>query len=75
MSSAILLFLHIFVYYKVNKWMQVQIQSDPHQAQHQRERQTNTIKQPQNEQKASRFGNPFQKKKWQLCYLNLTEYI
>ena len=38
--------------------------------QQQSERQTNTIKQPQNEQMASRVGNSFLKR-WQLCYPNL----
>ena len=42
--------------------------------QHQRERETNTIQQPQNEQMSSRVGNNFQKR-WQLCYPNIIEYI
>ena len=42
--------------------------------QQQREKQTNTIKQAQNEQRASRIGNSFPKR-WVLCYPKLTEYI
>ena len=59
---------------KVNKWTQARIQSDLHTSnpQFQRKRQKNTIKQPQNEQMASRAGNFFSE--WcQLCYPDLTE--
>ena len=42
--------------------------------QHRRERQTNTIKQPQNDQTVSRVGNSFPKK-WELSYIKLTKYI
>ena len=46
---------------EVNKWTQ-----EP-------SKQTNTIKQPQEEQMASRVGNPFPKRR-QLSYINLTKY-
>ena len=57
-------------------WTQKLIQSEPHQAPNtrQRERQTDTIKQSQNEWMASKVGSSFPKN-WQLCYPNLIEYI
>ena len=67
-----------FIEYKVNNRTQELIQSDTIRStsslQHQRERQTNTRKQPQSKQTASRVGNSFPKK-WELCYPNLSEYI
>ena len=71
-----LLYLNYKTYFSaVNKWTQELIQSDPHQVLNTNwERQANTIKQPQNEQIARRFGNSFPNR-WQLCYPNSTEYI
>ena len=43
-------------------------------SQHQRERQTNTIKPPQKNRWQAELVNPFPKR-WQLCYPKLTEYI
>ena len=60
---------------RVNKRTQELILSDPHPAPNSKEKkQTNTIKQLQNEQIASRIGNSFTKR-WELCYPNLAKYI
>ena len=56
----------------MNSWTdKIRSTSSP---QHKKERQTNTIKQPQNGQMRSKVGNTFPKM-WRLCYPDLTEYI
>ena len=59
--------------HKVNRCTQELIRSTS-SSKHQRERQTNSLKQPRKEQIASRADNLYPKR-WQLCYPNLTEYI